>query len=271
LIRGAFETNLRLFGEEDHRTLFWMDFLGTTLVQEGQTEEGTDLMRRSVAGLRRVHGNNLMTAYAMERLAHIENSLGDQDTAVSLRLESIDIVRKVHGENHPYTLEKYSQLARVLLYMDPERLDEAEHFARRAMVEPGSPRRPDQLKFVPWMCNTLALILEKQGKQEEALATFEEGEIVAREAWGDDVWFRQISVANYGHALTESRQFERAEDLLLSALEAFGRPDSKHHNRDRARNVRQALADLYDAWDKPEKTAEYRALLEEVPATQGPD
>jgi hypothetical protein len=58
---------------------------------------------------------------------------------------------------------------------------------------------------------------------------------------------------------------EEAESLLLNARTNLLRgPEVR---KKRTQKVLNALLDLYDAWDQPEKAAEYRALLREAEGT----
>jgi hypothetical protein len=65
-----------------------------------------------------------------------------------------------------------------------------------------------------------------------------------------------------GACLTEVGRYERAEELLLAAYPVLRQVMGEQNMRTELA-VRR-LVKLYEAWGKPEKAAEYRALLAEL-------
>jgi hypothetical protein len=59
--------------------------------------------------------------------------------------------------------------------------------------------------------------------------------------------------------LTAQARFPEVEPLLLASYESLKK--SQTENSPRLRHTRQRLVNLYEAWNKPEQAAPYRALL----------
>ena len=60
-----------------------------------------------------------------------------------------------------------------------------------------------------------------------------------------------------GYCLVQLKQFQEAERVLIEAEERLERTARFDHPWTRL--TRERLAELYDAWDKPEQAAEWRA------------
>ena len=61
--------------------------------------------------------------------------------------------------------------------------------------------------------------------------------------------------------MTRLGQYEQAEIELLAAVEGFKQLYGDEDGR--TRRAVSRVADLYEAWDKPDQATEYRALLAE--------
>jgi tetratricopeptide (TPR) repeat protein len=116
----------------------------------------------------------------------------------------------------------------------------------------------------------LAIVLVALGRFEEAKELLRDARALTPEKWekctpGIGTTRSVIDCCFRGALLTHLGQYQRAEQILLDAL-AFSadRWPGDHPLRLRALDY---LADLYEAWGKPEKATEYRAMLEE---TEGP-
>ncbi len=66
-------------------------------------------------------------------------------------------------------------------------------------------------------------------------------------------------MSSLGEALAGQERSEEAELLLLEGYE--GLREAPQASDSHQRDALQRVVDLYDAWDKPEKAQEYRALL----------
>ena len=109
--------------------------------------------------------------------------------------------------------------------------------------------------------DTLACAQRDLGRLDEALALFEEIESAYRsnpESFLGRPWPAEI-ILHHAQCLSKLRRYEDAETMLL-AIE------------DRTADVIGVLVELYEAWDKPVKAAEWRAkLLDELNSNEQDD
>ncbi len=107
--------------------------------------------------------------------------------------------------------------------------------------------------------DTLACAQRDLGQLDEALALFEEIESAYRDD-PESVLGRPNPeiILHHAECLTKLRRYEDAETMLL-AIE------------DRTADVIRALVELYEAWDKPDEAAEWRAKLPEPADDAAPD
>jgi tetratricopeptide (TPR) repeat protein len=66
----------------------------------------------------------------------------------------------------------------------------------------------------------------------------------------------------YARCLTRAAQYARAEALLIASFEALGGSAATNTANSPARRVAAGLADLYDAWRRPDDAALYRTLAD---------
>ena len=161
-----------------------------------------------------------------------------------------------------------NDLAWFLKDRGPAKLEEAEDLARRATSLCRSTLN-EQDRLTPMTMDTLALTLESQGRHEDAVPVFADAMAAAEAAVGEERWFTLVSPTEYARALTAIHRYPEAESMLRSAYE--GRAKMSGPDHDATQSVIVALADLYDAWGKPKKAAEYRALVREAKEGKAPD
>ncbi len=138
-----------------------------------------------------------------------------------------------------------NRLAWELKDLGPDWIAEAEELAREATsLARGAFGEEDPLTHM--IADTLAVVLHRRGKNDEAIVEFEKLALAAIATAGDDHWFTAMSAVPYGRCLLELGRYEDAEEVLLAV----------HDSGDES--ALEALADLYDAWGRPEKAAEYR-------------
>ncbi len=102
----------------------------------------------------------------------------------------------------------------------------------------------------------------KDGSSEQlanAEALAREAADLARSAFGEHDQLTLMATATHGRCLLELERFEESESVLQGAYAGF-----KDRNGEQDENTQaalEALIDLYDAWGKPKRAAEYRAKL----------
>src|SRR5438105_8591296 len=101
------------------------------------------------------------------------------------------------------------------------------------------------------------------GKTAEAEGLLREAVRIRAENVPETHFLRATANGALGEFLTAQGRFPEAEVFLLSSYESLKK--SQAENSPRARLALQRLANLYEAWNKPDRAATYRASLQ-IPA-----
>ncbi len=138
------------------------------------------------------------------------------------------------------------------------KLTEAEPYYREALE--GYRRvRGDDHQYTLISKSNLALLLVDLGNAVEAEQLAGEAVVAARETLGAEHWWHGNFLGKHGRALAALERFDDAESALLEAHGILQTALGDEHEQ--TKRVVGYLADLYDAWGKPEKAAEWRAKL----------
>jgi eukaryotic-like serine/threonine-protein kinase len=196
------------------------------------------------------------TLIAMNNLAELYGLQGGYPQAEALFTKTLEASRRVLGPEHPYTLAFLADF--TSMYQRQGKYALAETRAAQAL----SGRRhalgsehPDTMASAA----DLALAYVSQGK-------FAEGEPLAREALEfnrkkqPDDWQRFRAESLLGASLAGQKKYAEAEPPLLEGYrgmlerkDQIGVPDWYHSDR-----AHEWIVQLYQAWGKPEKAAEWR-------------
>ncbi len=109
--------------------------------------------------------------------------------------------------------------------------------------------------------NIKGSLLRELGRLEEAEALGAEAVDRARRSLSAGHWRTGVHLHSYGRTLTKLARHEDAEQALLEAQGILSASLGAEHQL--TMKAVNALADLYDAWGKPDKAAEWRAKLPE--------
>jgi non-specific serine/threonine protein kinase/serine/threonine-protein kinase len=249
------EANPESLAADNMYALYVMEAYGRVLADLGRYDESLAWLERTLKGREKIlgeaHGTTLAT---LRYLAEASLSKGDNEKEETWRRERLRRSRDAYGADGRRTLEAMNQLAWFLKDLGaPDNLTEAEDLARNAAsLARSAYGEGDELTVM--IVDTLAVVLYLRGKSDEAIAEFEAVAAEARKLAGDR-WFTGMSSAHYGRCLVELGRYQDAERVLLAV----------HDGGDEA--ALAALIDLYTTWGKPEKAAQYRALLRGAEAT----
>ena len=298
LFRESLALQEKLHGDDHPEVANTMNNLALMLQERGEHAAAEPLYRRVLAiDLQTLGTEHAYVAISKNNLAQALQGQGAYAEAESLFQESLALRQQLFGEVHPAVAESFNNLG--ILLVEQGRFDEAEPLMRNALAinrEVLGPEHPRTAITI----NGLAGILHRQGNlpaadamYREALAlygtVFPEGHVrranplfglgslladqencseaipLLRQALdlrraGLREGHRDLAnAASYlGGCLTMQQQFDEAEPLLLEGFENFRREQGEDSNATRRAAAR--LVTLYEAWDKPEATARYRAL-----------
>lgn len=233
--------------------------------ERGDSNEADELFREVLARQRVTWGDhNEQVAIALNNLAVVLSQNDDPESAEPLVREALEIAADFFGPEHP-RVAKYSCNLAGLLH-DAGKNEEAESLYGESLeiVRRQEPVNPYSLGMVLY---DFATFLIDRGEPLRAEPLLRE----ALEAWNstgiEGSWELAMAQGALGRCLTKLQRFEDAEALLLQSYE-FGQANFGDFH-DRALQPCQYLAELYDAWNKPEQAAEWRAKLPPAPPPKG--
>ena len=207
---------------------------------------------------------------AIVNLAVAYLGAGRQAEALPLLREAFDATKSKLGESHPRTLSAMGNLAYCL--EDLGMLEEAEHYYRKSvelgreqLAKPG--QTGDVNDFSMRLSNLGSLLLKVGGPQlNEAESLFAEAFDRSSKQLPQGHYYLALYKSNRARALTRLGDYAAAEPLLLEShanLEKqFG--TAKPHgegNHPRVTKSAWRLAELYDAWGRPEDAKPWRDLI----------
>ena len=103
------------------------------------------------------------------------------------------------------------------------------------------------------------LIYSQTGRADEAEKLLREAVRIRTENMPETHFLRATANGALGELLTAQKRFPEAEPFLLRSHESLKR--SQTANSPRTRLALQRLVNLYEAWNKPDQAAPYRASL----------
>jgi tetratricopeptide (TPR) repeat protein len=238
-----------------------MGTLAGALRAQGKTNEAIDLLQRSLQMRRKLFGDDHPdVAGAITALARAHQLNGNLAEAEMLSREAIAQQRKILGDIHPDLAISLNLLATLL--REQKKYAEAEAAYKEAL-EIRQKALGEQHPAVGVGMANVAAMLREQGKLQEAERYAREGLRVCTARFGEAHGETAVHHANLGACLLAMQRFEEAEQEFLVAHRVF---EAKLKPGDRRLLASFAdLRSLYAAWGKPDRAAEFAAML---PATR---
>jgi eukaryotic-like serine/threonine-protein kinase len=238
LLRGILGIRRHVLGDEHLDTLLTMRDLAGTLFLQGKPAESEPLAREALRTARRVlsveHTETVATIFVFGRTLHV---LGKRAEAESLLRETVETRRKIDPEAYPDLGFSLTSLGWVLL--DKGEPAQAETLLREALAirqKRVQPERPAGAGPLP----------------HESSDNKENGHL-------GGVRFQTMSLL--GACLLGRGEYAEAEPLLIRAYEGLESRDAEMLPQIKKMIPEAAarLVQLYEAWGKPVKAAEWRA------------
>lgn len=254
-----------VLGHEHPETLAAQNNLAATLRARGDAAEAEALFRSTLKTQQRVlgdeHPNTLAT---MSNLAGVLREAGQADEAEMLYRQALAAARRTFGDDHVQTLGTLNNLA--MLLRQSGRAVAAEPLLRDALERVRAtlgPEHPTTLGIT----NNFASLLHELDRLDEAEQTLRELIAVADRSLAEGHIYRAAFRGTLGALLTSRSQFAEAETLLLEAQRIVAAGPGSASPQSAA--VLDKLAQLYEAWGKPERAAECRRQRDAVAAKRG--
>jgi eukaryotic-like serine/threonine-protein kinase len=269
LYSQAVEVERRALGPEHPETLMSMSNLAEVYDSEGKYARAEALESQTLDVDRRVLGpDHPETLRSMRNLADSYYLQAKYAQSEALFTKTLELQRRVLGPEHPDTLTTVADFA--TMYQRQGEYALAETYAGQALA--GRRRAlgsedPDTMASAA----DLALIYLSQEKFIKAEAPAHEALEFDRKQQPDD-WQRFRAASLLGASLAGQKKYAEAEPLLLEGYQGMlarkdrtDVPDWYHLER-----AREWIAELYQAWGKPEKAAEWRQQLKQVKIAAAP-
>ena len=222
----------------------------------GYAEAGR-LHREALSIYDRVAPRHPGRAAVLVNYGALERNRGNYETALRLDGDAVRLLRRYEGGDadvDPHALPTALQ-SLAADYQRLGRLDEAEGALREAI---GLVRGGDWPN-APFLLKQLGVILTSRGRADEAEALLEEAVARLGDMRGPGDSITLLVQLDLGEALWRQGRFEEAEALMRAAYDAFETRPTR--SLPFARQAAQALAALYDAWERPGAAARYRAVV----------
>jgi tetratricopeptide (TPR) repeat protein len=250
------EIQRRVLGSEHLRTLRSMNNLAAIYDGEGKYGQAEALYGQTLEIERRVLGEQHPTTLtSMANLANAYSSQGKYPQAEALFSKTLEHSRML-GLEHPLTLAVLADFA--FMYQQQRRYTLAETYAAQTLAgrrHALGPEHPDTIASTA----DLALAYQSQGKSAETEPLAREALELNRKKQPDN-WQRFRAESLLGASLAGQKKYADAEPLLLEGYQGMlarkdriGMPDWYHLER-----AREWLVQLYQAWGKPGKAADWR-------------
>jgi tetratricopeptide (TPR) repeat protein len=260
----------RALGEGHPDTLHPMNGLGLLYVEQGKLAQAEPLLLKALDISRRDLGEeHPLTLLAMNNLAGCYWAQGQYPKAELLFVKVLEVAPRALGEEHPDTLHPMNNLGS--LYVEQGKLAQAEPLLLKALEVQHrvlGEEHPDMLRTSNNLKYVLALKLLKQQRYAEAEPLLREclkfGEKLETNAWRT---FYAKSLL--GDSLLGQKKYAEAGPLLVAGYEGMKRREERIPlpiRKSRLIEAIERLVQLYEAWGKPEKAAEWRAKLPPVAA-----
>ncbi|HEU4665214.1 MAG TPA: serine/threonine-protein kinase, partial [Dokdonella sp.] len=250
------ERQKAILGEDDDATLESEQGLAIAEFLAGHFDAARPLLQRLVATYRARRGaEDVRTVGAQVSLAVLENEDEHPAEAAKLLAPLLPVVEKVYGPDHPRTLVVVMNLGSALRY--GKHYDEARPYYLRAL-DLARKLYGDTAPRTLMAEGNLSLMLRDAGDLESAERHARFVADNADKAFGDNP-YRAAMYRGHATVLTAMGRYAEAERELDRAWAVFANAAGYGADHPRAQEVVDSYIELYEAWNKPERKAEWAA------------
>jgi serine/threonine protein kinase/tetratricopeptide (TPR) repeat protein len=247
-------------GPDHPSTLADQNNLASAYVSAGQPDRAIPLFEQTIAAsTARLGADHPHTLRSQNNLAHAYQAAGQLDRAIPLYERTLAAHLAKLGPDHHDTLQCQENLCNAYLsrgdHAHAEPLLRASLEYRRKTL---GPEHPD----VAAMLGRLGWSLLQQQKSSDAEPIFREC-LEHREKAEPDDWSTFLIRSLLGGSLLGQKKYVEAEPLVVSGYDGLKAREAKIPEVSKARltEAGERVVQLYSAWGKPEKAAEWRAKI----------
>ena len=228
--------------------------LGLALRSGGDLAGAAEAQERALEINRSQYGGeHTSVALNLNNLALVRQDLGDYAGAEEAFRESMEIHRNTVGVEHPNFALAQSNLARALHLAG--QLDGSLEYYRESLGRMRESLQPAHPNTTLTLTRLAALQIDR-GELEEAETLAGEAVEGRRSSLAEGHWRISQSEAVLGSCLAAQKRFEEAEELLVKSLQ--GLTTERGADAIETVDVRNRVAELYEAWGNPARAEEYR-------------
>lgn len=245
-LRAAYDSRVRLLGEDDPETLQSASALAGLLSSQGKYDDSLRLYRDTLDHQKRVTGEHTPeTLFTSDAIASVYINLGRYSDALPFVSDRLQALQQELGEDHPQTLQSMTRLATV--YTNLGRRTEAEELHRKTADIQKRVLGPDHPRTL-WTMSCLATACSNLGRYDEAepiyLETIEIQNRVLGPMHQDTLW----TTLGLARVYRNQRRLEDAESLCDSLIPRYKESLGERHSQTlHALNV---LASVYEQQGK---------------------
>jgi tetratricopeptide (TPR) repeat protein len=196
-------------------------------------------------------------AGSMNNLAFLYHDQGRREEAIALAHESLDIKRRAFGNSHP-------EVARSLNTIAMWNMEQGDYESAEPMLRESLEMNREMLGNAhPDVASSMALLascLVGNGAYDEAYGLAVDARGIFTAALSAEHWRTAVAISTEGAALAGLKRYAEAEPLLVDSYALLSEDSGAMSIF--VTEAAQRLADLYSAWGKPEKAAQYLATLQ---------
>ncbi|HEY8835469.1 MAG TPA: tetratricopeptide repeat protein, partial [Chthoniobacterales bacterium] len=231
--------------------------LALTLADQGKFDEAIKIVREKIAAIREKKNE------ASSELAANLTGLGSFLLENGQTGESLEGLREAEGIYRKLYSDANLQLGDNLRLQAQALFSQAKQPEAEARITETLKiyRAATNPKFINYATALMVqgMIFSQTGKIDEAEKLLREAVRIRTENMPETHFLRATANGALGEFLTAQSRFSDAEPFLVASYENLKK--SQTENSPRLRRALQRLANLYEAWNKPEQAAPYRALL----------
>jgi len=238
--------------------------LALTQADQGKFDEAIKTVRERIEAIRRQKGNETPELGAnLTGLASFLIENGAFAEAEKNLLAAETIYRKLYNAANMQIGDNLRLQAQASLALRHEA--EAEAMINATLEIYRAASGPQYINY-PTALMVQGMIYHQTGRTAEAETLLREAVRIRAENAPETHFLRATANGALGEFLTAQSRFPEAESFLLSSYESLKKSQAK--NSPRTRLALERLATLYEAWNKPDQAASYRALLSASASTQ---
>jgi serine/threonine-protein kinase len=258
MFREALALRRELYGAGHPKVGETLNNLGVVLGMQGKVEESERALREALTVRRSALGeDHHAVGDTLNNLARLLHLGGELDAAEPMYLEALEIKSATLGDDHPQVAKMRNNVAGLLQergdYAAAESLAREALESRRATLGDGHPETSRSMI-------RLGSILVDAGRPAEAEPVLREALQALEVAAPANHYSPPEARSHLGACLARMERFEQAEPLLVDGYEGLLETQGPGHRRTRAALERVIV--FYEAWGRPQKAAEFRALVD---------